>query len=194
MYSDQTVEVSPAGLPPQAYYTGLWLAMAAIAMLFTGLTSALVVRKGISNDWTPVALPPALYYNLIPLVAGSAWISLLRRLSRDRPQFNRCRTQLVPVAVLGAVFLAGGGFAWRELLHRGVMLGTTPSGSFLYLMTATYGFLLLAGLAGVVGIVVRAKHLTSARTGAPFVNLAAIYWYFMTGLWIYLLTLMAMTM
>src|SRR5579863_3413670 len=107
MNSEQTVEVSRGRIPPQTYYTGLWLAMGAVAMLFTGLTSALVVRKGISSDWTPLALPPVLYYNSILLVAGSLWIALVRHLFRGRPASSQCRIQLLPVLILGAAFLAG---------------------------------------------------------------------------------------
>jgi hypothetical protein len=32
----------------------MWMAMAAILMLFAAFTSALIVRQGISTDWVPL--------------------------------------------------------------------------------------------------------------------------------------------
>ena len=42
------------------YQTLVWVLMAPVIMLFVGLTSSLVVRRGFSNDWTPILLPKIL--------------------------------------------------------------------------------------------------------------------------------------
>lgn len=192
MNGEPRVEIAPSeGLPLQTYYTGLWLAVAVIVMLFTGLTSALVVRKGISNDWRPVALPAVLYYSSLLLVSGSLWIEAARRRFRGRAAFSRCRIQLAPLVLLGAAFLGATIFAWRKLIEHGVTLGTSPGSSFLYLLTVAYAVLFLGALAAMGFIVLRAKHLRSVRQGRIFVNVAAIYWHFMAGLWIYVLVLIS---
>lgn len=196
MIDERKMEVWPGseGIPLQTYYTGLWLVLAAIVMLFAGLTSALVVRKGLSNDWKPLALPPVLYYSIVLLVAGSVWIELGRRQFRDRLSTAALKVHLGPVLVLGAAFLGVQLLAWRELHGRGILLGTNPSSSFFYLLTATYAVLLAGGLAGIGSVILRAKYVASARQGAATADLVAIYWHFMTGLWIYLLVLLALNM
>src|SRR5437868_12007036 len=55
----------------RVYRTGMWMALAAIVMLFAAFTSALVVRKGISNDWVATALPRVLWFNTAVLIASS---------------------------------------------------------------------------------------------------------------------------
>lgn len=51
--------------------TGLLALLAAITMLFAAFSSAYIVRRGISNDWTP--LPSALLWiSVLLLLAGSA--------------------------------------------------------------------------------------------------------------------------
>ena len=39
------------------YRLGMWVALAGVAMMFTALTSAYLVRASTSNDWRPLAMP-----------------------------------------------------------------------------------------------------------------------------------------
>src|SRR5207237_5360276 len=55
----------------RVYRTGMWMALAAIVMLFAAFTSALVVRKGLSNDWVATALPRVLWLDTAVLIASS---------------------------------------------------------------------------------------------------------------------------
>src|ERR1700737_4989250 len=69
---------SPA-VPQRAYVTGMTVALAGILMFFMALTSAYIVRKGLSNDWRPLALPKILWLNTVILVASSGTIFQARR-------------------------------------------------------------------------------------------------------------------
>src|SRR5262249_60695640 len=52
--------------------TGIWVGLAAIAMSFAALTSALYVREGSGYaDWTHISLPPVLWFNTAALVLSS---------------------------------------------------------------------------------------------------------------------------
>ena len=44
------------------------------------------------------------------------------------------------------MFLAGQLFAWRQLQATGIGVGTTPFGSYLYLMTGAHALHLVGGL------------------------------------------------
>src|SRR5919197_4872729 len=57
-------------VPAHTYRTGMWMALVAIVMLFASFTSAMVVRRGLSNDWGSTALPRVLYLNTVILVAS----------------------------------------------------------------------------------------------------------------------------
>src|ERR1700693_542110 len=106
-------------VPLRAYYTAIWLALAAIIMFFMALVSALIVRKGIGGDWRPIALPRIL------------WLNTLVRARRafsgdDAAQF---RLWWSATTALGLAFLAGQYAAWRQLAAAGVYVATNPSSS-----------------------------------------------------------------
>src|SRR5918995_3569046 len=44
----------------QRYRIGMWVGLASIAMMFTALSSAYIVRSASSNDWYPLAMPRVL--------------------------------------------------------------------------------------------------------------------------------------
>lgn len=179
-------------VPARAYRTGMWMALAAITMLFAAFTSALVVRKGISNDWAPTALPHILWLNTAVLLSSSLTLELARRSLASGLGFSAAgfKRWLYATLALGIAFIAGQLIAWRELAARGVYLGTNPSSSFFYLLTATHGIHLVGGIAALAYLVLRARKIVLGSGSCTAVDLTAIYWHFMDGLWIYLLLLL----
>ncbi len=188
-------------VPARAYRTGMWMALAAIVMLFAAFTSALVVRKGISNDWVSTKLPPILWLNTVVLVASSLTLELSRR-SLAAGLTGRFARWLYFTLGLGLAFIAGQLLAWRQLTSRGVYLATNPSSSFFYLLTGAHGLHLFGGICALTYMAFRAGlrppkgfgpqagqiALPPARRTA--VEVTAIYWHFMDGLWIYILILL----
>ena len=59
----------PSGEPTR---TGIWVGLAAIAMMFAALTSALYVREGSATDWHHIVLPPILWFNTLALIAAAS--------------------------------------------------------------------------------------------------------------------------
>lgn len=172
-------------VPARTYKTGMWLALGAIVMFFAAFTSALVVRRGLSDDWVAIALPRVLWLNTAVLLASSLTLELSRR-SHHEAQFLRW---LNITAALGLLFLGGQLLAWRELASRGVYLATNPSSSFFYLLTAAHGVHLLGGIIALAYLVLRARRMAAVRRAAT-VDVTALYWHFMDGLWIYILLLL----
>lgn len=176
-------------VPARTYHTGMWMALVAIVMLFAAFTSALVVRKGGSSDWTAIAIPRILYFNTVILLASSAALEVSRR-GLAAGMAGRFKVWLYAAALLGLAFIGGQLVAWRELASRGVYLSTNPSSSFFYLLTAAHGVHLLGGLTALFYLVWRAPRLASGLKKRVAVDVTALYWHFMDGLWIYLLILL----
>jgi len=176
----------------RVYRTGMWMALAAIVLLFAAFTSALVVRKGISNDWVTTALPPILWLNTVVLVASSVTLEFSRRSLAPGLGFSpqRFARWLYLTLALGLTFIAGQLVAWRELAGRGVYLSTNPSSSFFYLLTGAHGVHLLGGIAALLYVLFRARKLALALARRVVVDVTAIYWHFMDALWIYILLLL----
>jgi cytochrome c oxidase subunit 3 len=91
---------------------------------------------------------------------------------------------------LGLLFVGSQLTAWRELAWRGVYLATNPSSSFFYLLTAAHGVHLLGGIIALLYLVVRAGRISLRPRQATALDVTAIYWHFMDGLWLYILLLL----
>lgn len=170
------------------YRTGIWVGLASIVMFFAAITSVLVVRAGISNDWVLTAIPHILYLNTAVLIASSVTLELARR-SLINPYGAHFVVWLTATAVLGLGFLAGQLEAWRELADRGVYLASNPSSSFFYLITAAHGVHLIGGIAALLYVICEARSIREGRKNRAAVDVTTIYWHFMDGLWIYLFIL-----
>jgi cytochrome c oxidase subunit 3 len=165
----------------------MWMALAAIVMLFAAFTSAMVVRKGISSDWVSTRLPGIIYLNTILLLGSSLTLELSRRFL-TREAAKEFVLWLYVTLGLGVAFVAGQLVAWRELAARGVYLATNPSSSFFYVLTAAHGIHLLGGIAALSYLVFRTQRLLAGRRTS--MDVTAIYWHFMDALWVYILFLL----
>src|SRR5216684_5951489 len=92
------------GASRRASLTGLMVLLAAVVMFFAALTSAFIVRRGLSNDWVSTRLPPVVWLNTALLLASSAVLEFARRALKTgrRERFNRMWTA---GSVLGVLFL-----------------------------------------------------------------------------------------
>ena len=176
-------------VPARTYRTGMWVALAAIVMLFAAFSSALIVRKGLSSDWVATGLPPILWLNTLLLATSSLTLELSRKSLAVGLGEGFVRWWYA-TAGLGLAFIAGQLIAWRELASRGVYLATNPSSSFFYLLTAAHGVHLLGGICALFYVVFRARRYLLAPEKRTAVDVTAIYWHFMDGLWIYVLLLL----
>ena len=176
-------------VPMRTYRTGMWLGLAGIVMLFAAFTSALIVRKGLGEGWGATPIPRILWLNTLILLASSATLELSRRALARRLSI-RFTGWLYATTALGVLFLIGQVAAWRELAARGFYLATNTSASFLYLLTAAHGVHLLGGVMALAYLAIRAQPIALGRQRSTAVDVTAIYWHFMDGLWVYILILL----
>lgn len=146
--------------------TGLVTGAAAIIMLFAALTSAYIVRRGISDDWVPLRLPPIAYFSALPALAASAVIEIARK-RVDRVFFG-CAAGLALVFALMLIRV------WRQLGNDG------PSAAFFLVIS---GCFFLFVIAGIVGLLRQARKARLTTNSVPI----AYCWHGLTTLWIFLL-------
>ena len=177
------------GASRRASLTGLFVLLTATTMVFAAFTSAFWVRRGLSNDWAPTQLPPVLWLNTFVLIASSVVLELGRRMLKAgrRDEFNRYWT--VGTA-LGVLFLLGQGFAWRQLRDAGVFISSNPSSSFFYVLTAAHAVHVLGGISALAYVDVKALRLELGPGKRTAVDVTAVFWHFLAGLWIYLMILL----
>jgi cytochrome c oxidase subunit III len=177
-------------VPRRAYFTALQLGLAAIVMFFMALASSYIVRKGLGTDWQRTPTPPVLWFNTAILLASSVTIVVARKKLKggEREAF---RSWWWVTTGLGLLFLSGQIIAWRQLAADGMLLATNPSSSFFYLLTAAHGAHLAGGILALLYVALR-PWKRSRISQATAAELAAIYWHFMDGLWIFLLALLTL--
>lgn len=183
------------------YRLGLGLCVCAIAMLFVGLTSAYVVRRGIptfdpasgaySTAWEPLHLPLALLFvNTLLLSAASVTLEFARRTARVayRVPKQKIHANLWTVLslVLLAGFIAGQAGAWQQLRARGEFLASGARTAFFYVLTGTHAAHAIIGLLLVAWIALLGRTQSISRRYIA-TDLTAWYLHSMTALWIYLL-------
>ncbi len=178
------------GASRAASFTGLFVLLAASTMAFAAFTSAFVVRRGLSDmdDWVAVHYPPILFLNTAILLASSFVLDLSRRALKagDRSKFNFCWSA---ATALGVLFLAGQAAAWYQLKQAGVYISTNPASSFFYVFTAAHAFHLIGGVAALLYVDVQALRLRLGPAKRTAIDVTAIFWHFLDGLWLYLMVL-----
>lgn len=177
------------GATRRASLTGLLVLLTATTMIFAAFTSAFWVRRGLSNDWAPTTLPPILWVNTVVLLVSSVMLQIARRSLKagKRTEFNRYWTIGTG---LGILFLLGQALAWRQLSDAGVFIASNPTSSFFYVLTAAHALHVLGGISALVYVDVKALLLQLGPGKRTAVDVSALFWHFLDGLWIYLMILL----
>lgn len=194
---------------------GLLVALTPVLMLFVSFTSAYAVRQGLPtldpatnqlvHDWIPVKLPVLLLLNTFVLILSSGAMELARRqvrLAAGAANASKTTIELrspstdgqIPwlgfTIALGLLFLFGQWMAWKQLGANGFYVATTPSSSFVYLLTGAHAIHLMGGVLALLVAGLFALLRRPVTTRSIVVDVAGWYWHFMAALWIYILCLL----
>jgi cytochrome c oxidase subunit III len=172
---------------------GMWVGLASILMLFTALTSAYIVRAGLSEDWRPLQVPGFLWLSTALILASSLTFKLAQR-AINRFEVKAYNQWVAVTGLLGLGFLTTQLLAWRQLVAQGIYLASNPHSSFFYVLTGVHGIHLLGGILGLCYLLFRTWNILGSREALIKRQRAAgvigLYWHFMDGLWVYLFLLL----
>jgi cytochrome c oxidase subunit 3 len=175
------------------YRIGMWVGLASIAMMFTSLSSAYIVRYASANDWLPLAIPRLMFLSTALILTSSVTLELAKR-KLKRFLNDAYRRYLLVTVLLGLAFVAAQLISWRQLARQGIYLSSNPHSSFFYLLTGAHALHLIGGLLALAFLWLRWRREV---TGATLIakrqattDAVTIYWHFMDGLWIYLFLLL----
>lgn len=165
----------------------LFAACASMVMLFSGLTSAYIVRQSAGN-WLEFQLPSLFYVNTAVIVLSSILLHFSYiGFKKERPQ--QYRLLLIGAMLLGVAFLVLQYLGWQQLMEIGVPLRTNPSGDFVYVISGIHAAHVLGGVAALIVALLHAYMLPFKVTEGRKLRfeLTFIYWHFVDFLWVYLL-------
>ena len=155
------------------------------------------------HDWIPVKLPTLLFVNTIVLLVSSIGMELARRQTKlaavaatvkpatEAPISAEGKTPWLAMTIaLGLLFLFGQWMAWKQLAASGFYVATTPSSSFVYLLTGAHAVHLMGGVLALLVAGLFALLHRSITTRSIVVDVTGWYWHFMAGLWVYIFALL----
>jgi cytochrome c oxidase subunit 3 len=192
---------------------GLGVGVLGIVMVFVSFTSAYIVRQGLPtldprtntlvHDWFQLPLPALLFFNTGLLLISSVTMELARRQVARSTTPTRAASipnvfagregtilWLALTAVLGLSFLKGQWTVWHEMEASGFYVASSPSSSFVYLLTGTHGVHLLGGIFALLAAGATVLFRRPAESRVVVLDVTAWYWHFMTLLWVYILCLL----
>lgn len=174
------------GASRRAAFLGLYVIFAATGVLFLALTAAFLGRRAAGGGWVHVDLPGVVWANTGILLASSVTLEFARRALREghRAAFTRI---WILGTVLGLVFLAGQGEAWRQLAAAGFYVAGNPSSGFFYILTAAHGAHVFGGLIALSYVTVQALRYRLGPAKRTAADLSACFWHFLDVLWLGLL-------
>src|SRR6267378_6540433 len=192
---------------------GLFVGLSGIAMIFISFTSAYVVRQGLPtldprtnvllHDWFPVPLPRLMLINTAVLLISTITMELARRHAARKVALGELAavpgvsvnagekvSWLALTVVLGLSFLAGQWMVWRELAANGFYVSSSPSSSFVYLLTGMHGVHLFGGVVALLIAGVASLQRRNAGSQSIVLDVTGWYWHFMAFLWVCILCLL----
>jgi cytochrome c oxidase subunit 3 len=152
----------------------LWVAIASILMMFAGLTSAFIVKSNQANWQGVEEMPKFFWYSTVAILLSSLAIQMALRAFRQR-EMGKYRSLIATTLVLGVLFIVFQWLGFGELWDQQITFKGAGGGQFLYVIFGLHALHVLGGIGK-----------TKTYSSVP-VEVAATYWHFVDGLWIYLL-------
>jgi cytochrome c oxidase subunit 3 len=166
--------------PPEGYRVGVTLILISVTMLFAALTSAYIFNQA---QRQPIVRPKILWLSTGVILFSSATIEVARRALRRRME-EKFRRWIGLTTALGFCFLGAQLLAWRQLNASGFYINRNFHSGYSYLFTGLHGIHLLGGLVALAFITLRRPDRWTAVRRRVAVDVTALYWHFIDGLWV----------
>lgn len=174
---------------PAPIKAGLIIFLAVALCLFSLMCAAFFMRME-SPDWQALSPPRILWLNTFFLVVSSAALQTAHYAARAR-HFSRMKGALSVSVLTSLLFLSGQLWAWREMTTTGFSPSQNPANAFFFLLTGAHGLHLAGGLAALARVIRRARRCAESKALVQSIELCAIYWHFLLGVWLLLFMLIS---
>lgn len=169
----------------------LWFSMISLAMSFAGLTSAYVVSKERADWLENLVLPSAFGWSLIAILLSSVTFEWAKRALKQPQQAYGQATLLLWITwFLGLGFMVLQYTGFSQIYNDFGYAFTGPTSSiaytFIFLIVVLHLFHVLAALIALSVVIYnhyKQRYVLGKTLG---VELAALFWHFVDGLWLYL--------
>ena len=165
----------------------LWLGIVGMVMLFGGFTSAYVVRHE-KGEWLQFPIPAIFYFSTATILLSSLTLTWAQNaIKNNNPDRLKIGVLVTFAVALLFVYLQFAG--WKQLIFSHIYLtgpGSSASGQFFYILTFMHLLHLIGGVIALIVVSIKALRVRYSAADYLGVQLASIYWHFLTVLWVYL--------
>lgn len=163
----------------------MWVAIGAIIMMFAGLTSAYIVKRGQAN-WVEVQAPTVFWFSTAVIMISSITIQASLRAFKQKAM-AQFRTLFLATLILGIVFVVLQWTGFSYLWNHGVRFEGAGAGQFLYIIFGLHALHVLGGIVALMIIAGQQYFSRSRSYNSTPIEVVTTYWHFVDLLWIYLL-------
>ncbi len=166
---------------------GMYLLLAALAMLFAASVVGYWTIRSQHQPWPPPGfpvLPRTLWLSTLLIVSASVAIGRALSAAR-RGQQGAMRRDLVISFLLGTAFLASQTTAWWQVVAQ-ITQASENTGPYLklfYVLTGLHAAHVLVGLVTLAVVIARAfggRYTSDRHSGIRY---SAVYWHFLDAVW-----------
>ena len=176
---------------------GMVLFIASEIMLFGGLFAGYFYVRNQADTWPPEGIEHELSVLIaavltVILVSSSLTAHLaFLALKEGHPQLFKFG--LAITIVLGSTFIGGQIWEWFNLMDEGLTAESGTYGSTFYVITGFHGAHVIAGLAMLFVVFVRALWGDFTATRHLFADASILYWHFVDVVWVFVFTIIYVT-
>lgn len=166
----------------------MWVTVAAICMMFAGLTSAYLVKKS-KDSIIHASLPAIFYWSTIVILFSSLTMQIAVKSILAKNMY-RYRNFLGITALLGVLFAAMQSFGFYLMDKNGTPLigfKSNPGASFILIIVGIHALHVMGGVIGLLIMYLKNYFSKTRNYSAVPAEVMATYWHFVDILWIYLL-------
>jgi len=164
--------------------------LVSVSMLFVTVGVAYHARARLPSHWQHILVPRALWLSTA-LILASSWTLEIARSAFERRNSWRYTRWLAATLAIAAAFLASQIQGLRELVSQGIYLRGNPHSSLFYVLTGAHGLHLAGGMIALCYLLVKARTrpevvLLDFRRQRARAAVSALYWHFLSGIWLVL--------
>lgn len=183
------VDEREPGVEPKKFV--LWLLLVSSIMLFAGLTSAYIVRRG-EGEWVYFELPTMFMLNTGVVLLSSLFMQWAY-LSAKKDELLYTKIGLLVTIILGILFSIMQYWGWNQMVYNSIYFGfANPSGSFVYVITGLHIVHVIIGIVFLIVMFIQTLRFKVHKKALRGIAICNTYWHFVGILWIYLYTFLYM--
>jgi cytochrome c oxidase subunit 3 len=190
----QAFPVPPAIVPERTLTPAQWgvlsFLVSEVALFGTLIvTYVFYLGKDVVGPTPAVALKlPLVLFTTACLLASSATVHLAEK-ALGRGEQGRFILLWAATIVLGAVFLGGTAFEWRDLIYRHQLtIGRNLFGTTYYTLVGLHALHVTGGVTIMLIVLGLALGRQVTAANRPAVGLVGWYWHFVDGVWVVVFT------